>query len=239
MLFDRMRILWLGFWSSLLGRSEANHQTLVAQGALQAQRQQLARVRDALTNLIFQKKKMQDRLQQVDREVAELKVDLTQAAKEDKDELALHLIAKMESTQEEHQFLRTQVDTLEKEIGIARETEQKLAKDIVQAEQLMGTLTSRYESLKLQRKIQSDLQNVTKALHSGQSNSALVPLSDQIKKMEAEMEAYATRRQDWEKDWEKMRASRVASRHQAALDQLKENLHPQRRIEPVVVQPAQ
>ena len=237
MLIDRMKILWLGFWSSLLGRSESSHQSLVAQGALQAHRQQLARVRDAMTNLIFQRKKMQDRLTQVDREVAELKVDIQQAAREDKDELAVHLIAKLESSQEEHAFLRTQVETLEKDVGIARETEQKLAKDIAQAEQMMGSLTSRYEALRLQKRIQSDLQSVTKGLHAGQANAALAPLSDQIKKMEAEMEAFAVRRQDWEQDWEKMRASRVASRHQLALDQIKQNLNP-RRIEAATFQPA-
>ncbi len=237
MLVDRLRILWLGFWTSLLGRSESSHQSLVAQGALQAQRQQLGRVREAMTNLIFQRKKMQDRLTHVDREVSELKVDIQQAAKEDKDELAIHLIARLEGTQEEHGFLRTQVETLEKDIGIARDTEQKLAKDIVQAEQLMGSLTSRYEALKLQKRIQADLQHVTRTLHAGQTSTALAPLSDQIKKMEAEMESFAARRQDWEQEWEKMRASRVASRHRVALDQIKQNMNP-RRIEAVVVQPA-
>lgn len=235
MLFDRLRILWLGFWSGLLGRGEANHQTLVAQGALQAQRQTLERVRDALTDLTFQKKKMQDRLTQVDREVSELKIDIQQAAKEDKDDLAMHLIARLESTQEEHTFLRTLVETLERDAAIARETEHKIAKDITQAEQLMGSLTSRYEAFRLQKRMQADLQSATKALHAGQSNVALAPLSDQIKKMEAEMESFATRRQDWEKDWESLRASRQNSRHRDALLQIKQNLNP-RRIEAAVVQ---
>lgn len=237
MFFDRLRILWLGFWSALVGRSESNHQTLVAQGALQAQRQQLHRVREAMTNLIFQKKKMQDRLTGMDREVGELKVDIQQAATEGKDELAMHLIARLETTQEEHRFLKGQVAQLEKDIIIARDSEAKLVKDIAHAEQLMGALTSRYESLRVQRKIQAELQGVTKTLIAGQTNTALGPLSDQIKKMESEMEAFATRRQDWEQDWETMRAGRAPSRHRDALEQIKQSMKQPRQLPAAVAHP--
>src|SRR5687768_7616750 len=108
MIFRRLKVLWLGFWTNLLGSSEARNQSIVAQGVLQAHRQHLTRVREALTNLIFQRKKLSDQLQELDQEVLELKTDIQQAARENRDELAINLIAKLEGAQEEHGFLKGQ-----------------------------------------------------------------------------------------------------------------------------------
>ena len=234
MIFNRLRILWLGFWASLIGRSEASNRSLVAQGALQAQKQQLIRVRSAMTDLIFQKKKMQDRLQTVDQEVCELKQDVQQAASENKDELAVNLLARLESMQEEHTFLQGQVETLVRDVEIAKETEQKLAKDIGNAEQMLGTLSSRYEALRLQRKIQADLVDVNRTM-STVAGSALSPLADQVKRMEAELETFQQRREGWEKDWQAMRQSRVSGKHRDALAEIKRNMDLRHSLPAIVV----
>lgn len=229
-----MRILWLGFWSAMIGRGESNNRSLVAQGAIEAQRQQLGRVRTAMTDLIFQKKKMQDRLEAADREVVELKIDVQQAASEDRDELAVNLMTRLDTTQEEHTFLKAQVETLTRDVEIARETEQKLVKDITNAEQMIGALTSRYEALRLQRKIQVDLQDVSRAM-STVASATLSPLGEQVKRMEAELEAFQVRREGWEKDWQAMRQGRVSSRHRDALADLKRNLKQRHTLPAIIV----
>lgn len=221
MLFDRLRVLWLGFWSQLVGKGESRHQTLMAQGSIEAHKQHLRSVRDALTNLIFQKKKLGDQVESLEQELLELKLDTEQAAKENRDELALNLISRLEAAQEERTFLREQLDTVLKDIDLARETEKQLAREIVQAEQMLGTLTSRYQHLKVRKHLQSQLRSIATAPNGAKLHQ---PLADQIHRLEAEMESLQVKRESWEKEWQAMRDGRSKSRHQAVLDQIKQSV---------------
>lgn len=223
MLFQRMKTMWIGFWSQLIGNGEARHQTIVAQGAIEQHRHHLRSVRDALTNLIFQKKRLGDQLNQLDSELLELKEDVEEAARQDRDDLALNLLARMEAAQEEHTFLKEQVATLEKDIEVARATETQLQREIIQAEQLIGTLSSRFQALHVRKKLQSELQSLTRTLGNKQSNIA-APLKDQIHRLEAEMETLSVKRESWEKDWDALRARRTKGRHEAALRQIKDGM---------------
>ena len=224
MMFQRVKVLWLGFWANLLGTSEARHQSLVAQGALQAHKGHLKNVREALTNLIFQRKKLQDQLQELDREVLELRTDLRQAAAENRDELALNLIARLETAQGEQTFLKTQVDVIGQDVEVARDTEKQLVKEITQADQMLGTLTSRHQALRVRKQLQSDLQSASRSIAGNGATRLSQPLADQIHRLEAELETMQTRREGWEKDWQAMRASRAQGRHHSVLDQIKQSL---------------
>lgn len=235
MLFDRLRVLWLGFWSNLVGKGEGRHQTLMAQGSVEAHRVHLRNVRDALTNLIFQKKKLGDQLETLEQELVELKIDTEQAAKENRDELALNLIARLEAAQEERTFLRTQLDTVVKDIELARETEKQLGREIVQAEQMLGTLTSRFQHLKVRKQLQNQLQSLSSVPNGAKLHQ---PLADQIRRLEAELETLQVKRESWEKDWQSMRDGRAKSRHQAVLDQIKQSVRRSTMPAVIVASPA-
>ncbi len=232
MLFERLRVLWLGFWSQLVGRGEERNQSLVAQGSIETHKRHLRSVRDALTNLIFQKKKLGDQLLALDRELIELKADTEQAAAESRDELALNLIARLEAAEEERKFLRGQLDTIAKDIDLARDTEKQLAHEIVQAEQMLGTLTSRYQALRVRKQLQNELQNLSRVVPAAGAKLHQ-PLADQIRRLEAEMETLHVKRENWEKDWQQMRDQRAKSRHQSVLDHIKQGMR--RQTMPAVV----
>jgi phage shock protein A len=235
MLFDRLKVLWLGFWSSILGKGERN-QTLMAQGSIETHKAHLRNVRDALTNLIFQKKKLGDQLAHFEDELAELKKDTEQAAAENRDELALNLIARLEAAQEERNFLKDQLATVLKDIELARETEKQLAREIVQAEQMLGTLTSRYQHLKVRKQLQNQLQSLSAT--TANATKLHQPLADQIRRLEAEMETLQVKREIWEKDWQQMRERRSKTRHQAVLDQIKQSVRRNTMPAVIVASPA-
>lgn len=221
MLFDRLRVLWLGFWSQLVGKGEERNQSMIAHGQIEAHKQHLRNVRDALTNLIFQKKKLGDQLTALEQELGELRVDTEQAAKENRDELALNLIARVEAAQEEKDFLKEQLDTVVKDIDLARETEKQLSREIEAAEQMLGTLTSRYQHLKVRKHLQNQLRTLSTVPSGAKLHQ---PLQDQIRRLEAEMETLQVKRESWEKEWQRMREDRYKGRHQAVLDQLKQGV---------------
>jgi phage shock protein A len=235
MFFQRLRVLWLGFWSNLIGQGEARNHSIVAQGALQTHKGHLRNVRDALTNLIFQKKKLGDQLQALDHELVELRTDVQQAAAQNRDELAINLITRLESAQEEHEFVKTQLRTIEQDIDMARDTEKQLVKEIAQAEQMIGALTSRHQALKVRRQLQQDLQSATRAVSVAGQAKLHQPLADQIHRLEAELESFQTRREGWEKEWQEMRAKRSSDRHHAVLDQIKRGLKQQTTLPTIVV----
>jgi phage shock protein A len=232
MLVDRIRVLWLGFWSRLIGQGEARHRALVAQGAIEAHRRHQLSVREALTDLIFQRKKTQDRLDALDAERGELKHDVEDAARSDQDELALNLIARLESVEEEHRFLSGQVTALERDVAMARDTEKKLGQEIEQAERTLGTLASRHQALRARAQIVQPLARAGQALqHSAEALSQ--PLADQVRRLESELEALETRRADWEKDWDKLRDDRSRARQSRVLSRLKDDI--KRRTVPIAV----
>ena len=224
---NRVRILWLGFWSNLIGGSESRHKGLVAQGSLQSYKQHLGKLRDAMTNLIYQKKRMQDQLKVLQTEIYELKADIEEAVRSDADELAINLIAKVETVEEEYNFIKTQLAAVNKDIKVARETEAQLQKEISQQEQIMGSLTSRYASLKVRRELQAELQNASSVVSDSMAK-VKIPIADHIRRLEAEMEVIQGKHQSWESDWQKIRSKRSESRHEEALRKIKENLRPRK-----------
>lgn len=234
MLLSRLKRLWLGFWSDALGGAESANQSLAALGAIEQQRRHLRSVRDALTNLIFQRKKLTDQLQTIDLELVELRADVQEAAATDRDELAVHLLARLETVEGEQRFLVEQISILEKDVTTARDTEKTLARDIAQAEQLVATLKSRHHALSIRRQLQSQLTTLTRAANG---TLATQPLADQVNRLEAELEMMQVKRESWEKDWDDMRAKRSKSRHEQTLSHLKSSLRSRTLPQVIVAEP--
>ena len=90
-LLSRMKILWLGMWSNVIGAGEKNIQ-LTAQGAIENHKKNKTKIQNALASLIFQRMKTEDRLTAIRKAMAGLAADIDQAAILNRDELALNLM---------------------------------------------------------------------------------------------------------------------------------------------------
>ena len=223
-LLQRMKILWLGFWNRALGDHEQQHPDLLAEGVLTSHRKHLQRIRRALTTLIFQRKRIGDQLAKLDAEILEIKRDLQIAAKEDRDELAVNLIAKLDTLQEQQRFLTSQLESLEEDAKHAEQTEKDLMAEISKAEMLTATLKSRHTALRVRRQMREELQHVGSNLARLTSSNASGAIQDQIRRMEAEIESLGSKQEDWEKEWRTVRKTRMANRHRDVLDKIKRNL---------------
>jgi phage shock protein A len=222
-LFGRMKVLWLGFWSGVIGSGEKNV-ALTAKGAIENHKQNLERVQNALTNLIFQRKKLDDKVSSLATELRELEQDLEQAAREDRDDLALVLISSVEKIKEEHDFLAKQSATLRVDIQQARDTESQLKREIIQAEQMLGSLTSRYEALKVRRNLQDQLSQIQSAVNSS-TQKLEQPLTDHVHRLEAEIESSNQNVSEWSNELKEMRDSRHSTKHKEMLDRIKDRIH--------------
>jgi phage shock protein A len=116
-----------------------------------------------------------------------------------------------------------QLDALIEDIKQARETDSQIKRDIIQAEQMIGTLTSRHQSLKVRRQMQTELSQICDSVSEG-ANQLEMPLANQVKQLESEMEAANLNKESWEQEWQELRNRRALSDHQAQLDEIKKSL---------------
>jgi phage shock protein A len=220
MFWRRLRTLWVGFWDGALGREEARRSELVARGKVAEHKRHLADLRDAMTEMIFQRKKLQDRLDALTTEQRELTADVQAAADADKDEVAVNLLARLESRESELKFTSQQVAALEQDLVAARELDKRLTREVDDAERALGALTSRQQALRVRRRLGAQLDAVAGAALRD-VNQLVEPLKDELRRLEADVEAHKAHRDGWEKDWEAMRAKRTTDRHAAVLAEIK------------------
>jgi phage shock protein A len=221
--FSRIRILWIGFWSSLLGNTEQNHQHLVNEGILKEQRAQLEKLRQAITQLIFQKKQIRHRTDEISEQLAQLKADLEQAALAGKDELAVHLIEKSEALEEENTFLMNHYAKLKEDLFAARETEKTVLENLEKMRYQLNALASRSQALKMRKKLKSQLQGTGSVL--AQTRTSMDAVHEQIHKLEAENEALSSHEEAWEKELKQFRKERKKTTYDQKLSALKAKLN--------------
>lgn len=123
MLLHRVKLVCRGFWSQLLGNGESHSQAIAAQGVLDQQRLTLRNMRDASTSLIFQRKRLVDQLDDLDREIIEPRPGVQRAA-----------------VDEARRLLKAQVVEIEQDIETAHAEETQLALELIQAEQQLQAL---------------------------------------------------------------------------------------------------
>lgn len=220
-IFKRISTLWKGVWESVVSRGEDNHQLLV-EGTIRDYRDRQLKIRQSLTNLVFQKKRLESKLAESGQQLKELTMNMEKAAKLGKDDLALKIIAKMETTRDEAGFLNEQIGKLEVDIAEASNVEKELSVKIGESGEKLRLLGSRIEALKLRKELQEDLNSLSGSIKSLSTDNGIQRLKDQALKLEVELET--VNGGDLEAELRMMEQENISSRHQEMLDQVKAGL---------------
>ena len=223
--FSRIRILWNGFWSNFMGGAENRNPEAFNRGLIEDHQRQLHRLRDALAELIFQRKKIQHRLDALMNEEAQLRQDLDMAASQDRDELALELIARVEKLAEEGRVLTEQKLKIDSDIQVARQTEKELARETHVLKQRLESLSSRHQFLQMRKQLKDNVETASQ-LSSGAGNG-LGRIQDRIHRLEADMEAMGEKPNQHDQELADMRAGQQRQKHMDILMRIKQSVKPQ------------
>lgn len=221
----RFRLLWTGFWSNLLGGTENRHPELLNSGLIEDHQRQLHRLREALAELIFQRKRIEHRLAEVAEQETQLKADLQTAATDDRDEIALELIARIERIVTEVQQLAEQKMKMDADIEAARQTEVALARETQQLRQKLETLGSRHRFLQMRKELKGNIDSAGRLTVA--TAQGLGRIRDRILRLEADIEAMGDKPDHVEQELQKMRSERQRQKHAEILRRIKVGLKPQ------------
>lgn len=223
MFFKRLKTLWRGFWESTVKKEEDRHHRLLIEGTIKEYHQKISQLKKALTTLIFQRRKLQRNLDEMSHKIANYKLNLEKCVTSGKDQLALQIIAKMESMKEEARFLKEQIKKLDGDIDEARKVEKDLQSRVGQAGNKLRVLGNRIEALKLRKHLQLELSEASNSLKSWMPENNLQKLQDQVLQLEVEVEGIEEPKL-LESELEKLEAENVESQHLEILDSLKVKL---------------
>jgi phage shock protein A len=217
----RLSTLWKGLWESIASKGEENYQLLV-EGTIRDYRDRQLKIRQNLTNLVFQKKRLEQKMNESGQELKELTMNMEKSVQAGKDELALKIISKIETTKEEVSFLKQQVDKLEVDIAEASRIEKELGVKIGESGEKLRLLGSRIEALKLRKELQEDLNALGGSIRSLSTDNGIQRLKDQALKLEVELENVGG--SDLDIELRKLEQENINARHIEMLDEVKAKL---------------
>lgn len=220
-IMKRLSTLWKGLWESIASKGEENYQLLV-EGTIRDYRDRQLKIRQNLTNLVFQKKRLEQKMNESGQELKELTMNMEKSVQAGKDELALKIISKIETTKEEVSFLKQQVDKLEVDIAEASRIEKELGVKIGESGEKLRLLGSRIEALKLRKELQEDLNALGGSIRSLSTDNGIQRLKDQALKLEVELENVGG--SDLDIELRKLEQENINARHIEMLDEVKAKL---------------
>ena len=220
-IMKRLSTLWKGLWESIASKGEENYQLLV-EGTIRDYRDRQLKIRQNLTNLVFQKKRLEQKMNESGQELKELTMNMEKSVQAGKDELALKIISKIENTKEEVSFLKQQVDKLEVDIAEASRIEKELGVKIGESGEKLRLLGSRIEALKLRKELQEDLNALGGSIRSLSTDNGIQRLKDQALKLEVELENVGG--SDLDIELRKLEQENINARHIEMLDKVKAKL---------------
>jgi phage shock protein A len=220
-LFDRL-LQSLSRLFSIHKNSGGGDPVVQAQNIIVKQKKSLNRLKESLTELIFQRKKFEVQLAKMENKRLSLKRDIELAACQDRDDLALRLMEEMdrlvkdlEETRASLQWVRTEVDT-------AKEVEKELIVQIERSESQLAVLVSRHRAVKVRENLQEQFSKI----HDEISELRPDPngLEESILKLEARLENLQGAKQSWQKEVRRLRQQRTKHFRESRLQQLKVQL---------------
>ncbi len=218
-IFDRITNKLGAFFRSLFSGQEENFSP---EKTIQKQRASQKRLKESLTELVFQRKKLEAQIKKLDEKVLGLNEDLEMAAINDKDQLALHLMEELEMTQLERKETHTNLDLVTKEIRSGKQLEVELSQQIKKSESQLAVLASRSQSVKMRKDLQNQftkIQNEMSYLQPGLSD-----IEENILKVEAQLESLRGDQDSWKDEVSEMRKQRRDRSREVQLQQLKTKL---------------
>ena len=186
-LFSRIKTLWVGFWSNLIGETENQGRRHLIEGTFHQYEKDLHKLRNAMTGLIFQRKRLDDKIGKVEAQCAVYQEDLEQAVSEGKDDVSLLIIEKLDTVKSEHIFLVGERDLVTTEITKARKMEGELTQKYREVREKLRTLGSKLVVLEVRKELQEKFNSLS---FSADGKNAVQRLEEQVIKVETGLEAH-------------------------------------------------
>ena len=180
------------------------------------------KLKENMAELIFQRKKFEKRLEDLSGEKVLLEQDLETAAYQDRDDLAMKLMERLEQVSADVYDATNNLNLIKEEIETAKTVETELKSQIEKSESQIAVLISRMESVKLREQLQTHFSR----LHSEitQMKPGFSQIEEQIMKLESKLETIQEPKVYWKSEVKEMRAQRRDHRRQAKLVEFKQKL---------------
>ncbi len=217
-LFDRIGEAIGSFFRNLFG-SGAQNPSRSAQAVIAKQKRSQRRLKESLTELIFQRKKFESQLEKLEAKKINMQVDLEAAANQDRDDLAIRLMEELELLGKESEETRKNLQLIVLEIDSAKEVEVELGKQIEKSESQLAILVSRSQSVQMREDLQSQFSKIHQEI--SHIKPGLNVVEENILRLESRLENLQGPNEDWKREVVKMRKERTDHVRQAKLHQLK------------------
>jgi len=220
-MFDRLGNFLSNFFQKIFGSVEADPATS-AKLVISKQRRSQKRLKDSLTDLIFQRKKFETQLEKLENKRFGMKEDIEVAAMQDRDDLAIKLMEEMDLLVKEIDETSKNLEIIKNEIDSAKQVEIELSQQIEKSESQLAILVSRSQSVKMREELQSQFSRIHQEISHLKPGLSVV--EENILKLESRLENLQGPNEDWKKEVVKMRKDRTDHFRKARLEQLKMNL---------------
>ncbi|MGK0368018.1 MAG: phage shock protein A [Thermoproteota archaeon] len=182
-------------------------------------------VNKALTQLYFNKEKLQQKIELIEDENKALCLDLNQACEENNDEVSLYLIDTIERNKEELSFLNEQFSLISKDVTDLVKNKKELGQNLVKYKELLTVYNSREIALRARRDLKKELGLLKNDISGDQFKDGLSQIKDKITFLNIELKQPSNEAdQTLQEKLETMRQSRSLSQNQEKLDKIKEKI---------------
>lgn len=186
--FNRLKILVSGFFTDAVSKQEEMRTKNLVQGTINEYQTKMKKIKHSICNLLFQKKKLEKKLEQNSIQIKGLAFNIEELVKKGQDDLALKIISKLDTLKAETLFIEEQINLLNKDIEEGKKTEQELINKIGGSGEQLRLLGGRIEALKLRKSLSQDISAMSSEIKNWNSENSIQKLQDQALKLEIEMD---------------------------------------------------
>lgn len=219
-LLDRLTNAIGEFFSHFFGRS--SQPVLPAQKVITQQRRGLQRLSESLTELVFQRKKFEARLNKLKNKKLGLSEDIEVAALKDRDDLAIQLMEELDLVKQEMEETSKNLEMLISEIENAKQVEVELKRQMKESEAQLAVLASKSQSIRMREELHSQFSKLHNEFNHIQPD--ISGIEENILKLEARLETMDHKNPLWKQEVLQMRKERTDHFRLARLHRLKSDL---------------
>jgi len=218
--FVRIKNYWSYLFEGLLWKKESENPRLLIESTLRDYARKQSETRKSLTSLIFYKKQLEGKLNKALGMMEYYQEKIEELAKDNRDNEALDLMAKLDSLTEEKDFIDQQLLKLNKDIEQAQKMENELKVKMILAREKMEVLSGRMEAMKLRKKLKHNLSQITVGTKSWNVDSKIEKLEKEVFKLELENSDFSQER-DLEEGFDDWQLKKQREARREKLESLK------------------
>jgi phage shock protein A len=220
---SRMRVLISGFFTDVVSKQEETRTKNLVQGTINDYQTKMKKIKASICNLIFQKKKLEKKLEDSNLKIKSLSFNVEELVKKGEDDLALKVIANLDTLKEENIFIQDQVTLLDSDILEGKNTERELISKIGGSGQQLRLLGGRIEALKLRKSLKQDIAAMSSEIKDWSSENSIQKIQDQALKLEVEMDL-SKERSEVDEAVLKLAKNQKQTEHRKYLENIKNKL---------------